>query len=212
MTNKGIIFSFLLLLCYVGLTAQSELGLKFGISSYNVDMLEKLELTDIDDIEEMSIEEVDFGFHAGIYGRIKILSFFIEPSVLFNSNSASYNITSDSLGVNVSNIKKEYYQNIDIPLMLGFKVSIVNIHAGPVAHIHLNSTSELFDISGYDQKFSEASFGYQGGIGLNLKKLRLEVNYEGNLDKFGNHMSIDDSDISFSKAPSRIVGTVGIAF
>jgi len=190
-----------------------EVGLRMGLQDHNVMPLETLSISSASQLIEVSIDEIDYGFHAGVYCRLKLLGLIIEPAVLLNSQSINYKVTStDDNGMEVESIKKEYYQNIDFPLLFGVKIAFVKIHVGPVVHFHLNSTSELFDVAGFEQKFNEASFGYQGGIGLDFKKLRLQLNYEGNFSRFGNHLVFDGQSYNFSENPSRLIGSIGVAF
>lgn len=212
MQGKNFILSLLLLFVCSFTFGQSEFGMKLGMQSYSIDKLERLSVESVGEAVDLAIQDVDLGFHAGFYGRIKIAALYIEPALLLNSHSATYQIQSDSSGTNVNSVHKEYYQNLDIPITLGIKFGPVKIHAGPVAHIHLKSTSELFDVKDYEQRFSDASFGYQAGLALDIKKLRIEANYEGNFSKFGDHMVFAGQEIQFSQSPSRLIFSVGIAF
>jgi hypothetical protein len=54
--------------------------------------------------------------------------------------------------------------------------------------------------------------GWQGGIGIEIKKFLLDVRYEGNLSKFGNHITVAGQDYSFDDRVSRLVFTLGVAF
>ncbi len=179
-----IISCFLALSLSISAQKEAEIGIRIGIQNHNIVPVETLSIESATDLLEMSVNEIDYGFHAGFYGRFKFIGLIWEPALLLNSQSISYEITStDPNGDQITDIKKEYYQSLDIPLTLGAKIAFVKIHAGPVAHIHLHSTSELFDVSGYDQKFKTATYGYQAGLGLDIKKLRIQFNYEGNFNR-----------------------------
>jgi len=96
--------------------------------------------------------------------------------------------------------------------MVGIKMGPLRLQGGPVAHIFLNSASDLTAINGYAQKFRDASYGLQGGIGLDIYKFRLDVNYETNLSIFGDHISIDGEDYDFDQRPGRLIVSVGMKF
>ena len=207
-------FYLLILLLTVALSAfaqndRAEFGIKIGLQDHNVVTPETISLESSTELVEMSIGDVEYGFHAGFYGRFKFLKLYWEPALLLNSQGITYLVkeTDDSV-IEV----KEYYQDLDIPLLIGFKVAFVKIHAGPVAHIHLSSTSELFEVDGYEQKFKNATFGYQAGLGLDVKKLRLSLNYEGNFTNYGDHISFEGESYTFSASPSRLILSVGLAF
>lgn len=209
--KKFYLFIILLTAAYVA-NAQddrAEFGIKIGLQHHNISTPETISLESSADLIEMSIGEIDWGFHAGIYGRFRFLKLYWEPALLLNSQGITYLVkeTDDSV-IEV----KEYYQDLDIPLNIGVKIAFLKIHAGPVAHIHLNSTSELFDRQGYEQKFKNATFGYQAGLGLDLKKLRLSANYEGNFTRYGEHISFEGESYTFTESPSRLIFSVGLAF
>ncbi len=211
--------SFIILLSLICLSSsfgqkdKFEIGLRIGLQDHNVMPLETLSINSASELLEVSVDEIDYGFHAGVYCRLKALGIIIEPAALLNSQSISYKVTStDNSGNEVESIKREYYQNIDFPILLGVKIAFVKIHVGPVMHLHLNSTSELFDVNGYEQKFNDATFGYQGGLGVDIKKLRIQLNYEGNFTRFGNHIVFDGESYNFSENPSRLIGSIGVAF
>ena len=188
---------------------RAEFGIKIGLQDHNVTTPETISLSSSTELVEMSIGEIDYGFHAGIYGRFKFLKLYWEPALLLNSQGVTYLVKeTDDTVIEV----EENYQDLDIPLNIGFKIAFIKIHAGPVAHIHLNSTSELFDVEGYAQRFKNATFGYQAGLGLDFKKLRLSVNYEGNFTNYGDHISFEGESYTFSESPSRLIYSIGVAF
>lgn len=213
MTDLKSFYLLLLLLSIATLaTAQNdraEFGLKIGLQHHNLVTPETISLEGSTELIEMSIGNIDYGFHAGIYGRFKFLKLYWEPALLLNSQGMTYLVTETDDSVTEV---KEYYQDLDIPLNIGFKIAFLKIHAGPVAHIHLNSTSELFDRQGYEQKFKNATFGYQAGLGIDVKKLRLSLNYEGNFTNYGEHISFEGQSYTFSESPSRLILSVGLAF
>ena len=192
--------------------AQLEFGIKAGLSSQNLTD-KKLLIPGNDTDLELAIHKANYGFHFGMYSRLSLLTLFIEPAVLFNSSSVEYNLSETIFDQGVVNtIRSETYNNIDIPVMVGWKLAFANVHAGPVAHILLNSSSELTAIGDYDKKFRDATFGYQLGIGFNILKVRIDFNYEGNLSKFGNHISIGGSEFNFDDRPERFVASIGFRF
>lgn len=188
---------------------RAEFGIKIGLQDHNVKTPETISLENSLNLVEMSIGDIDYGFHAGIYARFKFLKLYWEPALLLNSQGITYLIKeTDDTVVEV----KEFTQELDIPLNIGFKIAFLKFHAGPVAHIHLNSTSELFEVEGYEEKVKNATFGYQAGLGMDIQKLRLSLNYEGNFSNYGDHINFDGESYTFSQSPSRLILSVGLAF
>jgi Outer membrane protein beta-barrel domain len=194
------------------INAQFRVGLKFGVSSDNITTT-PINIHGTNDFSDLklSLLHANYGIHAGIFTQVKILGIFIQPEFIFNSSSADYKLTQITHAP-VDIIKRESYQNLDIPVLMGVKFGPLQLGVGPVGHVFINSTSELFDVSGYKQKFKELKYGYQAGAALVIGKLYLDVRYEGNLSKFGDHLEFFGKQYAFDKSPSRIMGSIGIAF
>ena len=137
---------------------------------------------------------------------------YVEPALMLNSNKVIYALDEYRGTQAFSRFVNETYNNLDIPVMIGLKAGIIRLYAGPVAHLHISSRSDLVDIDGYEQKFKSATYGYQAGFGFDIWKLRFDVAYEGNLNKFGDHISIGGQDFAFNDSAARILGTVSYKF
>jgi hypothetical protein len=161
----------------------------------------------------LSIREANYGFHFGLYTRVSFANLFIEPSFLLNSSSVDYDLTEEIFDTGIiSNIRSEMYNNLDIPLMVGMKIGPFRIQGGPVAHIFLNSASDLTAINGYAQQFRNATYGLQGGLGLDVMKFRFDFNYETNVSIFGDHITIYGDSYDFAQRPGRFVASLGYRF
>ena len=210
--RKIIIASFFTCLLSFSLTAQLKIGIKAGISSSDIDASD-LVITNRGDIDELgiAIDDANFGFNFGLFAQAKIANFFIQPELIFNSNSVDFRITDFTKPSSIGEIKNESYQYLDIPVLMGLKAGPLRIGAGPVAHYFLNSTSELFDFEGYDQKFEDLTWGWVAGAGLDLGKIHFDVRYEGNFGNFGGHMNFFGERLDFDTAPSRFSLQLGIS-
>ncbi|MEE9439406.1 MAG: hypothetical protein V3V14_10430 [Saprospiraceae bacterium] len=191
---------------------QFEFGAKAGLSSVEY-ATGSILIPNGDQNVSLSVREADYGFHFGLYTRFHVANLFIAPSFLFNSANVDYNVEEllFDTGI-VKSVKSETFNNLDIPVMVGMKIGFLRIHGGPVAHIFISSTSELTTIEGYQQNFKDASFGIQGGIGLDILKFRVDVNYETNLSQFGDHITVLGQQFAFDERPSRIVASIGMRF
>ncbi len=204
--------TFVLLFSSFCLFSQFEMGVKAGLSSTQLITEGILLQNQENDSYQLNVNHVDYGIHFGLYGRISLANIFLEPSFLLNSNQVNYQLDEFNESGIFSSLQSESFQHLDIPLLIGFKTGILKIQGGPVAHIYLNNTSALGNINGYEEKFETANYGYQFGVGLDIWRFRLECNYEGNLHKFGDHITVDGNQYSFSAKPARIISTLGYAF
>ncbi len=208
---RGLL-TFIIVMVSMGLWAQDgffHVGVKGGICKYDYGT----RILKISDLKTLDLNIVDekVGFLGGLVIQMRFNKFIIQPEVLFNTNKVNYVIRNQNFSL-ADSLLSESYNNLDIPLMLGFKSNILRLNAGPVAHIHLSSTSDLFDISGYEQQFNKFEYGWQAGIGIDFWKIMIDLRYEGNFSKFGDHISIDGKKYSFSERPARLIGTIGLLF
>ncbi|MBK7870594.1 MAG: PorT family protein [Saprospiraceae bacterium] len=212
MFRKHIIFLVLLgILFTVPAYSQLKIGLKGGLSTTQLDA-EDFNVTrpgGLDDLE-VAFKEAKYGIHGGIVIRAQFNNFLFQPEVLFNSSTTEYDVT--NLSSQITEIKEEKFQYVDIPVLLGYKFGPLRLMAGPEGHIFIDSASDLFDFQDYDQKFDNLTLSWLAGAGLDIWNLMLDVRYEGNFKKYGDHIRFGDQQFDFADTPSRWTFSVGFLF
>lgn len=209
---KKIILSTLL---WIGILASSysqfELGVKAGVSSFDL-ASDGIIFKDGNSDYKLNFSNAEYGVHFGLYSRTSFLGIYVEPAVMFNSNTVNFSLEELSEDGPFNSLKSETYRNVDIPLLVGTKLGFFRLQAGPVAHFYLDNTSDLFTINGYKQNFESATYGGQFGIGIDFWRIRLDALYETNLSKFGEHIEIDGEQFAFDDGADRVVLTLGVRF
>ncbi len=193
--------------------AQVKFGPRVGVSTTDVSP-EQLLIKNLTEVEQLgiSVKDAKYGAHFGLFLQAKMGKFFVQPEVLFNSNTVTYDIEDFGAATNLGAIKEEKFQYLDMPLMLGFKLGPVRLQGGPVGHLFLNSKSELTDISTYEQNISKMSYGWQAGVGLDIWKFVLDFKYEGDFSKYGDHITFAGQQFNFDERAGRVVVSLGYAF
>jgi len=207
-----VIYCFSLLFYSGTLHAQLRAGFKFGVSSVNLssDIIDLKGVSDLNDLK-LNVAKANYGIHAGLFFQLKIFGIFVQPEFILNSTSTDFKLSqlSDSP---FDIIKRESYKYLDIPVLVGIKLGPLQLGVGPVGHVFIKSRSELFDVAGYNQKFKELLYGYQASAALVIGKIYFDLRHEGNLSRFGDHIEFHGHQYSFSKSPSRMIGSIGFAF
>lgn len=206
----------LIILCTVvffslSVNAQIEFGLKAGISSYDL-AKEGILVTNGSQNFQWNIDKARYGHHFGLYTRWTLLGIYIEPALLFNSNTVDFNIREYGEAGVFNTIKSEKYNHLDIPVMLGCKLGVLRFYGGVVGHFFINSISDLVAIDGYAQKFNNSTYGWQAGAGVDFWRMRLDMAFEGNFNAFGDHITIADQRFAFADTPNRLMLTLGFKF
>lgn len=196
----------LLLITATVANAQFSIGLKGGIAAPR-GQFQDVTVGEGENAFNLGVKDVKFGTQLGGYVRVGN-RFFIQPEVLFNSNRTDFRIGQAG---NNEIVKVERYQNLDIPVLLGTSFGPFRLHAGPVAHYFLGSQSELGDVPGYSAKWEQLTWGWLGGLTIGRGRLSADIRYEGNFNKFGDHITFFGDQYNFSKTPSRLVFALNIA-
>lgn len=193
------------------LNAQTvKYGIKLGISTPDIKPADAKSI--MTDSLLLKVNEASYGFHGGGWLRLKFGNFMFQPEVVFNSSKTTYSASAIKGSAIVDSLKTESFKNLDMPLLLGIKLSSLRLHAGPVGHLHLSSTSELTDFKSYSSKFASMTWGYQAGVGLDFGKLGIDLRYEGNFNNYGEHITIGTKQYNFDKKPTRLLVSMAYAF
>ncbi len=198
--------------------AQIKFGIKAGLTSTSINADEVYDDVNNADIQSLKVKgkNANVGFQGGVFSRITIINFYIQPELLFTSTSGEVEVTTlfaDNQTESV--IKDQKFRQIDFPIMLGYKFGPVRLQAGPVGTIMLDSDPALSMVETLEVKeeFNGATWGYQVGVGLDiLKKVTIDVKYEGNLSKLGDGVKIAGENRNFDSRNSQFIATVGIFF
>ncbi len=164
--------------------AQFTFGPKVGISSSKMAVA---------DAENISSGDASVGFHAGLFARISILGFYIQPEALFTSTNGQI-ILDESIADNAASVQELTYNKVDVPVMLGFKIGpIFRINAGPSFSFILNQDIRNDAGASFDnvkQNYNDANIGYQVGVGLDISKIIIDLKYENNLNALGESVTV----------------------
>lgn len=103
------------------------------------------------------------GYHFGVFGKVGE-QVFLRPELVYTKTKSDYN--DDSF----------HMQKLDAPILVGVNVfKILNAFAGPSFQYILDSE---FDGISIEEVENEFTVGINFGIGLNLKRLGIDVRYE----------------------------------
>lgn len=213
MTRKFLPLLAILLLFHLTAYSQVKFGLGIGMSSVDIAPSD-LVITNSSGSQQllMQLESANYGVHAGMALRIMIKKFFIQPQVFLNASSADFRLEDLQGGNLPSKVFREKYQNLDLIPLFGYKLGPLRLQAGPVAHYFLACQSDLDEIPDYQKVFEEFTYGYQAGIGLDIWKIFIDLSYEGNFSRFGEHINVFGKKFAFDKNPARFVVTAGYFF
>ncbi len=145
-----------------------KFGLKFGIQGQSATMKEVF--TDLPGLYSSG----KLGYHFGAMARISLPVVYFQPELVYGINRFSIQEGSQSsLSYNT--------RNLDVPVLVGTKFSIVRVFAGPVFNL-LTETKIKGAGAGNDftTRFRRSTVGFQLGAGVEIaKKLNIDIRYGG---------------------------------
>lgn len=156
-----------------------RLGVKGGLTSLSTDINGRVGDNN-NQFAELTSKSV--GWQLGFMGRVSIplTNIYIQPELMFNHAGYTYR-PEDERKSNIS------YNNIELPVLLGFKILFLNAHIGPVFTL---GTFENHDI----YKIKRPDFGFQAGLGFTYHQLTFDIRHHGYFSK--NWKNVNFSDIN----------------
>lgn len=195
-------------------SSQVKFGLKAGVSTTNLTMETLKTLTSgTTSYTVEALKEANYGFHAGAFVRFSLLKFYLQPELLFTSRTDEYTIT-DASNPLTELISKQQFNKLELPLMLGFHLGPVRINGGPSAALLINSPKDLIDHPDFKSMYSNLTFGYQAGVGVDiLKRLTIDLRYEGSLQKYQTKIeNLAGTSFKLDDRPNAFLLSLGLIF
>jgi opacity protein-like surface antigen len=205
----------IVLAAFIAMPAFSQInfGLKAGLSTTSITM------EDVKTIAsggtQYTVEKLkgaNYGFHGGVFVRLNISKLYIQPELLFSNRTNEYTVS--NLATVTDSIVKQKFNKLDIPVMVGVKFGPLRLNAGPSATLLINSPADLIKDPDFKTMYSRMTFGYQAGIGLDLlKKLTIDLRYEGSLKKYQNKIeNLIGTSVALDDRPNAFLLSIGYMF
>ena len=202
--NSKLLLVLVLLVINHTLSGQILLGVKGGASTYDLGLIQDL---DINQTYTLSIDNARWGYHVGVLFQFNIGAFVIQPEVLYNYNQVDYAFSENGQSPNVLS---EKYQILDFPMLVGLSAGPLRIMGGGIGHYYLNSESEFSTINGFESIYPQLQYGWQAGLGFDFFNAMIDLRYEGNFSKFGEHFYFFGEQFNFSSKPSRFLASLAL--
>lgn len=207
-TMKKILVLLLTVLLTAPVFSQIKFGVKAGASTDFTFTNQTITSTNTNVVID-NAKSAEWGLQGGVFVRATLGNVYIQPELLLATATNSISYTGLVDGNQVNEIKNQKFTKVNIPLMVGFKVSFLRINVGPAASFLIGDPKELLD----GESYKKATFGYQAGVGVDIfKKLTLDARYEGNLNQFGNEITIGGEKFNLDDRTGALVISVGLIF
>ena len=151
----------------------------------------------------------EFSYHLGVFAQFRMNKWALQPEVVFRSAKADYMLSEFVTTEFISSIRTENYAYVDVPVMLAYRLGALRIQAGPAAKFYITSSTEFVGIAEFSESYQKVDFGYQAGIGLDIWRFIVDLKYDGDIEKVGDHMSFGGQSIDFGTQAGRFLFSIG---
>lgn len=170
-------------------------GVRFG-ANFSQLKVENAEFSVLNPVGSLIVNQFkqNGSYSTGLVGGIWLRAgrtFFIQPEILVSAKGGTFDLLQNSAasGTIPQKVQIDFKStNIDLPFLVGISLKqLLRLYAGPVASFSISEGGKLTEtIQAYtkqpvDKTLQEAVFGYQAGVGLDLRRFKIDVRYEGAL-------------------------------
>jgi len=157
-----------------------------------------------------AVKDAAWGFHGGLFFRLKIAFLYLQPEAVLVSNTYDYNVTSGT----VPEVKSQTFNKLAVPILLGTKLGPIRINAGPAANVQIGTPQALIDDPDFEQMYKTALWGYQAGLGFDLfKKLTIDARLAGGLgDMLGESVTLGSQTFNLDQSQTTFMVSLGLMF
>ena len=168
-----------------------------------------------------NIQNNSWGFHGGVFMRIKLFALYAQPEIVFTSNSFDYAVEtvpsvvwSPSSLYYEPNTTSQRFNRLSVPLLVGTKLGPLRINAGPAASIQIGSPKDLINDPKFGDMYKRALWGFQAGVGVDIfKNITFDVRYAGSLgEKYGGTYTIGNQSYKLDQGQKSFLVSLGFMF
>ena len=184
-------------------------GIKAGVGFSSVKISDVTGLSSGGDVYDLVTGDGVMGYHLGLQTRIKIAMLYVQPEIYWNAGGGTVDQVVKDGDRDALNVK---FNRIDVPLLVGVKLGPLRLNVGPVGSYVISETNDFADINpDYHVYTDNMTWGWQGGIGVGLSKLTIDLRYEGSLSDLSETITLPDavSDFTMDPRPKQWILSVG---
>lgn len=193
MKKRTVLFSIAFLASIMLMNAQSDYGIKAGLS-YNSNGDLKEFTSEVNQIYKNNGKGKS-GFNFGFYGKLDLGPIYIRPELIYTKTTSEYELNNGFEDYKIS--------KLDMPVLVGMKlIGPLNIFAGPAFQYYLNNDLKGVNISDVKNDFS---VGMNIGASIELGRIGIDIRYERGLS--ANEASWTDAGNTFTldSRPEQVI-------
>ncbi len=167
--KKVILFTAIVSLFAIN-KVQAQAGAAFGLKG-------GLNLNKLNTEIAGTTSDMRVGPVGGLWVRAKVLGFFVQAEALYSTKGGK--ISTPAIGLIPATESKINAAYLDVPVLIGKSFfSLVRVNLGPNFQYLLSAKDGSADIK---NAYNSFVVGYQAGVGVDIKKIGVDLRYDGNI-------------------------------
>ena len=159
---------------------------------------------------ELNVNDIPLGVHVGVVLQARAQHWVFQPELIFHATRTDYQLREIFNGTVFTSIREEKFSHAEIPLLVAYRWGPLRLQAGPTGRILLASSSELQGVADYVMDADSYSIGYQAGIGLDIRRVILDVKFDGSFSGLGSNILVGGESLAFNNSAGRTYASLGI--
>jgi hypothetical protein len=168
----------LLLICGSVATAQAQL-----LPGFEVGLKGGLNFSKLKSDGKYFNSDTKAGYQAGLYGRVGVLGFHIQPEVYLTGK----NTTVKAENGESTDVK---FTTVDVPVLLGKRFGLgpigARIQTGPIFSFKVDDKQDKIIDQLNPNSYKKSGTSWAFGVGADVSSLRVDLRYEMGLNKVNN--------------------------
>jgi hypothetical protein len=154
-----------------------------------------------------NVLKVNTQYFGGIKARQDLgVNFFIETGALYTQRKTVYSMKyTMKREVGTFQELEETEDQLIIPLSVGAKWKVLEFSSGLSGIASLAKKSELNQIDGFYDQSSSLKMGWHAGIGINLNKVLVGVEYQSAMNRMGVGTKVHEQPLELMNVPGQCV-------
>lgn len=175
---KALVFALMLTVAGFG-AVRAASPVQFGVKGGLLINSSDLKYTLSGNSERYDKSSTKPGFELGFQARVRLpLGFLIQPEVVYSRTTGSFSTTDGTESM------KTRSNWIEVPVLAGWKFSIVRLMAGPSFRFPMDEVMNTgLKETNVTPRLRNFVLGYQAGVGLDLGRVTIDARYCGNFSK-----------------------------
>lgn len=156
-----------------------------------------------------NIDRMDPQMFAGFKGHLELgTPFFVDAGLLYSMKRSTFDVVYTIMDTEhpVAQARFKHTEHIlMLPVNIGANIGLLDVTSGLRLERNIMQTSDLGELTGFRKDKGSVNLGWQAGIGVDIFRSRIGLEYQGNFSRVGKGMYVNDQPLELTYVPVQLV-------